>query len=176
MSGSNSWRFWCRHQQLVAHSHLRRFSRKVMQVLLRKPGFVAIECLVASNCLEVFRGYLVKRIICPKSSIVLNFANSENLFVAGRGIICGQHEQKIKELYTPVKDAHSFHHPWHGGDMWYLPKNYSNLGESQNCPLSTTTIRVTSQVIEITNISPQSNLVPPMFGKSRILFLQDAIV
>ena len=81
------------------------------------PGFVAIECLVASNFLGVFRGYLVKRIICPKSSIVLNFANSENLFVAGRGIICGQHEQKIKELYTPVKDAHSFDHPWHGGDL-----------------------------------------------------------
>ena len=32
------------------------------------PGCVAIECLVAGNFLEVFRGYLVKKIICPKSS------------------------------------------------------------------------------------------------------------
>lgn len=107
MSASNSWRFWCRHQQLVAHSHLRRFSRKVMQVLLRKPGCVAIECLVAGNFLEVFRGYLVKRIICPKSSSSKFWKFRGLFFVAGRVIICGQHEQKTKEctlqwkMHTP---------------------------------------------------------------------------
>lgn len=97
--------------QILEKSHASPAAKAVARDVLRLNAFLA------SNCLEVFRGYLVKRIVCPKSSIVLNFANLENLFVAGRDIICGKHEQKMKELYTPVKDAHSFHHPRHGGDV-----------------------------------------------------------